>query len=206
MLREKLHERSQPERANQRAQSDQPAQQVGKQGTQCIGKHAAAEVGERQPVRHHQRKCVIGRNAQIRCLVQRTPEGNDQHADSHPEQLDGQGVGRTEGRRHRIAREGDNEADAKAVDDGAQPNIPPPPNQLRYKQKQVHKHILNTERHADQFGQPQIQCADGVVAQMGELENCNADADDDDTRYHAQNAPCADFLIQNAHMQNIQSL
>lgn len=50
------------------------------------------------------------------------------------------------------------------------------PKQLRHKQKQVIKHILNTERHAGQLSQPQIQCADGVIAQMGELENCNADA------------------------------
>ena len=50
--------------------------------------------------------------------------------------------------------------------------------------------------------QPQVQRTDGVVAQARELEHRNADADDDDARNHAKDAPQGDFLAEKIHVQN----
>lgn len=47
-----------------------------------------------------------------------------------------------------------------------------------------------------------FSCTDGVVAQTRELEHCNADADDDDARNHAKDAPQGDFLAEKIHVQN----
>ena len=92
--------------------------------------------------------------------------------------------------------------DAEAVDDGAKPDVPPPPKQLRHEKAEVHQHILDAERQADQLRQPQVQRTDGVVAQARELEHRNADADDDDARNHAKDAPQGDFLAEKIHVQN----
>ena len=77
-----------------------------------------------------------------------------------------------------------------------------PPNQLRYKQEQVHEHVLDAERQADQLRQPQVQRTDGVVPQVRKLEHRNADADNDHACNHAQDAAQADFLTENIHVQN----
>lgn len=77
-----------------------------------------------------------------------------------------------------------------------------PPKQLRHEQAEVHQHILDAERQADQLRQPQVQRTDGVVAQMRKLEHRNADTDDDDARNHAKDAPQGDFLAEKIHVQN----
>ena len=45
---------------------------------------------------------------------------------------------------------------AEAVDDGAKPDVPPPPKQLRHEKAEIHQHILDAERQADQLRQPQV--------------------------------------------------
>lgn len=77
-----------------------------------------------------------------------------------------------------------------------------PPKHLRHEKAEIHQHILDAERQADQLRQPQVQRTDGVVAQARELEHRNADADDDDARDHAKDAPQGDFLAEKIHVQN----
>ena len=96
MLGEKLHKGAESEGTEQRAQTNQAAQQPGNHGAQRIGEDAAAEVGDRQAVGQHQGERVIGRYAQIGGLIQRSPQRDNQHADDHPEQLQRERVGRTE--------------------------------------------------------------------------------------------------------------
>ena len=158
----------------------------------------SASVNTRQPeVRHRgvvpqaQREVIVRGDAQICRLVQRSPQRRDWHRQRHPQQLhrQAQRLGRAKVGCNGVVEGRDNEPDANAVDKGAQADVLAPEPELQCKEQDVRAQVLHAQRDAQHLGQTHIQCADGVVAKVRLLEQCNAQPDDHNTDHHAEDAP-----------------
>ena len=183
---EELDERAQAEGTDQGADADQAAQQEGDGRTECIGKDAAAEVRLVQVVLQGQSQRIVRCNAQVGRLVQRAAKRCDRHGDHDPQQLDGQLLGRAEPARNDVVEKSDDEPTAQAVDQGAQANVLAAPDEFHHQEQQIGADVLHAQRDAQQLGQADVQGRDGIIAQVGLLEDGNAQRDDDDADHHTQ--------------------
>ena len=186
---EELDEGPKAERTDQGAKAHKATQQPAQQGAERIGEDAAPEVRAGCVVPQTEGKVIVGRDAEVGGLVERSAQRRDQHRRDDPRQLHRQ--------RRRVAEVGvngvierrDDVPDADAVDEGAKADVLAPEPELQCKEQDVRAQVLHAQRDAQHLGQTHIQCADGVVAKVRLLEQCNAQPDDHNTDHHAEDAP-----------------
>ena len=116
---EELDEGPKAERTDQGAKAHKATQQPAQQGAERIGEDAAPEVRAGCVVPQTEGKVIVGRDAEVGGLVERSAQRRDQHRRDDPRQLHRQ--------RRRVAEVGvngvierrDDVPDADAVDEGA---------------------------------------------------------------------------------------
>ena len=190
---EELDEGPKAERTDQGAKAHKATQQPAQQGAERIGEDAAPEVRAGCVVPQTEGKVIVGRDAEVGGLVERSAQRRDQHRRDDPRQLHRQ--------RRRVAEVGvngvierrDDVPDADAVDEGAKADVLAPEPEFQQEKQDVHAQVLGAQRDAEQLRQPHVQGADGVVAEVGLLEKRNAKGDDDDARHHAHRPPGSRF-------------
>ena len=190
---EELDEGPKAERTDQGAKAHKATQQPAQQGAERIGEDAAPEVRAGCVVPQTEGKVIVGRDAEVGGLVERSAQRRDQHRRDDPRQLHRQ--------RRRVAEVGvngvierrDDVPDADAVDEGAKADVLAPEPEFQQEKQDVRAQVLGAQRDAEQLRQPHVQGADGVVAEVGLLEKRNAKGDDDDARHHAHHPPGSRF-------------
>ena len=190
---EELDEGPKAERTDQGAKAHKATQQPAQQGAERIGEDAAPEVRAGCVVPQTEGKVIVGRDAEVGGLVERSAQRRDQHRRDDPRQLHRQ--------RRRVAEVGvngvierrDDVPDADAVDEGAKADVLAPEPEFQQEKQDVRAQVLGAQRDAEQLCQPHVQGADGVVAEVGLLEKRNAKGDDDDARHHAHHPPGSRF-------------
>ena len=185
---EELDEGSEAERADEGAQTHKTAQEPAEQGAEGVGEDAAAEVLEVRVVPQAQREVIVGRDAEVSRLVEGRPQRRHKDGQHHPHQLFRQGRCRAEGRGNWLVEEGYDEPHADAVDEGAKADVLAPEPEFQRKEEDVGGDVLHAQRDAQQLGKAHIQRADGVVAEMGLLEEGDAQTNNDDAHHHAHDA------------------
>ena len=191
---EELDEGPKAERTDQGAKAHKATQQPAQQGAERIGEDAAPEVRAGCVVPQTEGKVIVGRDAEVGGLVERSAQRRDQHRRDDPRQLHRQ--------RRRVAEVGvngvierrDDVPDADAVDEGAKADVLAPEPEFQQEKQDVRAQVLGAQRDAEQLRQPHVQGADGVVAEVGLLEKRNAKSDDDDARHHAHHPPGSRFV------------
>ena len=190
---EELDEGPKAERTDQGAKAHKATQQPAQQGAERIGEDAAPEVRAGCVVPQTEGKVIVGRDAEVGGLVERSAQRRDQHRRDDPRQLHRQ--------RRRVAEVGvngvierrDDVPDADTVDEGAKADVLAPEPEFQQEKQDIRAQVLGAQRDAEQLRQPHVQGADGVVAEVGLLEKRNAKGDDDDARHHAHHPPGSRF-------------
>ena len=168
---EELDEGPKAERTDQGAKAHKATQQPAQQGAERIGEDAAPEVRAGCVVPQTEGKVIVGRDAEVGGLVERSAQRRDQHRRDDPRQLHRQ--------RRRVAEVGvngvierrDDVPDADAVDEGAKADVLAPEPEFQQEKQDVRAQVLGAQRDAEQLRQPHVQGADGVVAEVGLLES-----------------------------------
>ena len=120
---EELDEGPKAERTDQGAKANKATQQPAQQGAERIGEDAAPEVRAGCVVPQTEGKVIVGRNAEVGGLVERSAQRRDQHRRDDPRQLHRQ--------RRRVAEVGvngvierrDDVPDADTVDEDAKADV-----------------------------------------------------------------------------------
>lgn len=147
-----------------------------------------------------QREVIVGRDAEVSRLVEGRAQRRHKDGQHHPHQLFRQGRCRAEGRGNGVVEEGYDEPHADAVDEGAKADVLAPEPEFQRKEEDVGGDVLHAQRDAQQFGEAHIQRADGVVAEMGLLEEGDAQTNNDNAHHHAHDAAGSRLLGgRNAH-------
>ena len=82
----------------------------------------------------------------------------------------------------------DDVPDADAVDEGAKADVLAPEPEFQQEKQDVRAQVLGAQRDAEQLRQPHVQGADGVVAEMGLLEEGDAQTNNDNAHHHTHDA------------------
>ena len=199
---EELDEGSEAERADEGAQTHETAQEPAEQGAEGVGKDAAAEVLEVRVVPQAQREVIVGRDAEVSRLVKGRAQRRHKDGQHHPHQLFRQGRCRAEGRGNGLVEEGYDEPHADAVDEGAKADVLAPEPEFQRKEEDVGGDVLHAQRDAQQLGKAHIQRADGVVAEMGLLEEGDAQTNNDNAHHHAHDAAGGRLWVVEVLMRN----
>ena len=134
---EELDEGPKAERTDQGAKAHKATQQPAQQGAERIGEDAAPEVRAGCVVPQTEGKVIVGRDAEVGGLVERSAQRRDQHRRDDPRQLHRQ--------RRRVAEVGvngvierrDDVPDADAVDEGAKADVLAPEPEFQQEKQDV---------------------------------------------------------------------